>query len=622
MSANLRLDCAPKPFWKSPAEGNRPASRYLLLFILGIALAVRLIHFFTIEPQPFLKFPLAASQTDMYAFWQWAQSIAGGDWWGRDTYHPYFGWMKDLAPLESWYARWGGKEIFHQAPLYPYFLAVLIALKLSLPTIIALQLVLGSLQVLIIFSVTRRLFDDRVGLVAAGLTALYGPFTFYQGLLLRDWLPPILEPLILLMVLRARALPRPGRWLAAGLTMGIAILTKETAFVLVMAVSVWLIIELRRSPRHLGPAFGLLAAGIAVCLFPLVVRNLAVGAPPFAISKQGPGAIIYSLSADARAVGFAPVRQLEERRARAAGKSWAALQEALSTYEGDYRGLLRHELRKLEGVIDPFEFPNNESYDYGRELSPILDWTANYAAVFPLGVTGLLLLLRDRHRPSLLYWYVGSSVAALLLTVILARFRLGLVPGLIIAGAYAVKYFATAIRDKSLARLGTAGALLLAVSAVQQLWAPAGWSHESVHALSYFVSAEIDAADRRFDRAIEQVRNFQQKLNRLPETRELTSVREGLTNEFLMREAHYHLEWSSDLLEQHQEQEARDHLRIAESLYAKSPLQPLGLYNLGLMSLRLHEKEKAGLFFRQYLNLEPQGVRADHVRNILALLPD
>ena len=52
----------------------------------------------------------------MSAFWHWAQSILAGDWLG--------------------------KEIYHQAPLYPYLLAVVLAVKNSPTFAIGAQLLL------------------------------------------------------------------------------------------------------------------------------------------------------------------------------------------------------------------------------------------------------------------------------------------------------------------------------------------------------------------------------------------------------------------------------------------------------------------------------------------------
>jgi hypothetical protein len=63
-----------------------------------------------------------------------------------------------------------------------------------------------------------------VGLVAAALAALYGPLILYQGAMLRDWLPPLVEPVVVLLLLRARERDGARDWLLAGAAFAIALL--------------------------------------------------------------------------------------------------------------------------------------------------------------------------------------------------------------------------------------------------------------------------------------------------------------------------------------------------------------------------------------------------------------
>ncbi len=101
----------------------------ILLVILVLGFLVRLLHFWAITGTAFPRITFIFTESDMYAFWQWAQTILAGDLLGRNTYHPYFDWMKYFAPLETWYRWWGGKQSFQQAPLYPYWVAGLLAVS-------------------------------------------------------------------------------------------------------------------------------------------------------------------------------------------------------------------------------------------------------------------------------------------------------------------------------------------------------------------------------------------------------------------------------------------------------------------------------------------------------------
>lgn len=104
---------------------NPPKRLWLLLLgLVATSFAFRLLHLWAISDTPWIERYLTAPTVDDYSFFKWAQTILAGDWLGRDTYHPYFEWMGRVTDMEDWYEWWGGKEVFHQTPLYLYMLAV------------------------------------------------------------------------------------------------------------------------------------------------------------------------------------------------------------------------------------------------------------------------------------------------------------------------------------------------------------------------------------------------------------------------------------------------------------------------------------------------------------------
>ena len=118
----------------------------------------------------------------MYAFWEWAQKILEGDLLGKNTYHFYYKWMGEIASEETWYRWWGGKEIFQQAPFYPYWLASILSLSNgSIEFVIFVQLVLGGLHPLVMYYLARRAFNELTGLVAAGTDGILRTIYFYSG---------------------------------------------------------------------------------------------------------------------------------------------------------------------------------------------------------------------------------------------------------------------------------------------------------------------------------------------------------------------------------------------------------------------------------------------------------
>jgi len=287
----------------SPSVSKPRDVRLLLLVVL--ALGVRFAHFVAIAGTPFPQFPRVFGQSDLNTFWEWAENIRAGDWVGRDTYHPVFDWMQAIAPTETWYRWWGGKAIFQQAPLYAYLVAGLLTVSRgSLAFVSNAQLLIGALQPLVMFWLGRRLFDERVGLVAAALTAVYGPFVFHESVLLRDWLPPILEPLALVALLRARERQGTIAWGLAGAALGLAVLAKETILLFVPVALLWVVLGARQARGRAMASGAALLAGLLLVLFPLIARNAAVGAPWLAISNRTAEGFILGNAADAFPVGL------------------------------------------------------------------------------------------------------------------------------------------------------------------------------------------------------------------------------------------------------------------------------------------------------------------------------
>jgi 4-amino-4-deoxy-L-arabinose transferase-like glycosyltransferase len=136
------------------------------------------------------------------------------------------------------------------------------------------QASLTALAVPLIYYVGLRAWGRSVGLIAAGLVAIY-PFSIFWGQYL------IAENLlVVLFVVLAALLVRPGeagpwRMLAAGLVAGLALLTRPTALPVVLLIMLWMPVALKRWRKWAVP-LGLLLVGLGLALSPWVVRNYSV----------------------------------------------------------------------------------------------------------------------------------------------------------------------------------------------------------------------------------------------------------------------------------------------------------------------------------------------------------
>src|SRR4029453_1335514 len=122
--------------------------------IFVVALAVRLIHVWQIRNAPFFSVLMGDSR----AYDEWAQQLAAGDWLGRD--------------------------VFYQAPLYPYFLGIVHRVAgRDLFLVRRLQAAIGSASCVLLAYAVRRILSNTAGAVAGFMLALWAPAIFFDGLL-------------------------------------------------------------------------------------------------------------------------------------------------------------------------------------------------------------------------------------------------------------------------------------------------------------------------------------------------------------------------------------------------------------------------------------------------------
>jgi 4-amino-4-deoxy-L-arabinose transferase-like glycosyltransferase len=248
------------------------------LWVLLIALALRLIYVAQIRDAPYFEVPLV----DGANYVRTAGVIAGGDL---------------LA----------GPQVFWQAPLYPYFLALLMGLfGLGLGQVYVIQALIGAFSCWLVYRIGRRLFGDREALWAALVMACYGPLIFFDAQPLIPVLHILLTLAGILFLLRAGGVgpagDEPGAnkgptvagagrgrdWGLAGLFWGLSA-TATPNILLAVPVAAWWVLRRERaagSPlrRRWWGCVALFLAGVAIPVMAVTVRNLAVAGEPVLIS--------------------------------------------------------------------------------------------------------------------------------------------------------------------------------------------------------------------------------------------------------------------------------------------------------------------------------------------------
>lgn len=162
-----------------------------------------------------------------------------------------------------------------RGPGYPYFLGGVYALSGSSATAGRLAgAVLGALAVLLTYLIARRLWGSRVGLVAAGLAAVFPPLVLLSRELLSESLFIALELGAVLCALNFRRSGGSLRWAAAvGALCGLALLTRNTGLALLLCLPLGVLVsQPRLRPRALIAPLVLLTVA-ALVVAPWTVRN-------------------------------------------------------------------------------------------------------------------------------------------------------------------------------------------------------------------------------------------------------------------------------------------------------------------------------------------------------------
>ena len=398
----------------------------------------------------------------------------------------YYAWAADIAAGE-----WLGREAFYQAPLYPYFMAVLMKLfGLHVWPLRVTQILLGATSCVLVAVAGRRFFSHRVGLVAGVLLALYPPAFYFDGLIQKTSLSLFFASALLALL---GELTHCVRWpwlLLSGVTLGCLALTRENALILAPLIGVWILIYFEDSPfgqRSKWAAW--FALGLAITLAPVGIRNLAVSGQ-FLLTTSQLGSNFFignNAEADGRyrplragredaRVERQDARELAEadlgRRLTASEVSRYWMSRSFSYIQsqpGHWGNLL---LRKASLLINAREIVDTESIEVYREYSRLLrglGWFLHFGVLGPLAVLGLWAT-RDQWRRLWILYTIGLILAiSLVVFYIMARYRMPIVPLVALFAAAGLGQLYQSLRDRAAAPfLGNLA--IVAVFATVQNW--------------------------------------------------------------------------------------------------------------------------------------------------------
>jgi 4-amino-4-deoxy-L-arabinose transferase-like glycosyltransferase len=160
-------------------------------------------------------------------------------------------------------------------PLFPALLGSVFAVTgPGLGVAEAVNVLLGSTVVVLLAVLAARFGGPRAGWIAGGLAAVYPPLLANDG-------PPLTEPLALALLLAGLLALGKRRCLLAGVAIGLLVLTRPSAQLLVPVIGLWLlfVVGWRRT--------AVFAVAVGVIVLPWVARNEIVLGKPVLVTSNG-----------------------------------------------------------------------------------------------------------------------------------------------------------------------------------------------------------------------------------------------------------------------------------------------------------------------------------------------
>ena len=428
--------------------------RFVLWGILTVAVLLRVANYAVVADGALL-YCGQHSDSDLTFFGEWGHTVAEGDLWTDRALHPLHRWHQEVAgryleqhpertggvPIgefsdeqilghyrDLWNDWYGGKR-FHQEPLYPYLLATLEAVCGSAwVPLHLLQMSLGVLTILLLYTVTRRCFGCGAGLASAGLATLCGVFLFFELFTLRATAITFATVLLVDLAQRAGRAPSVRSFAVLGLAVGVLATLKLTLAAIGLAGAAVVLCRTRQAlPRRIVALLGAALVGFA----PVLVRNALVGAPLF--SSSSVAAVTFAGTNHAQYHGsmwLVHYPAMVDILGKTKGELGPTVSVTLGTHAswGSYLSLL---WTKWWTIWHWPELPNNINWYFGRQLSPFLAWLpVTFTVVTALAGLGLVAAVRQR-RGLLLAVPVLLTLAQLTVFYVVARFRLPLLLGLL-----------------------------------------------------------------------------------------------------------------------------------------------------------------------------------------------
>lgn len=367
------------------------------------------------------------------------------------------------------FGSWPEPGAFFQPPVYPFFLAAIYSfLGESYTLVRVIQACLGSLSCVFVFLLGARLYTRPIGFTAGLVTAFYGPLIFFD----LDLLAPVL--IIFWSMLGLNLLhcglekAHKGLLLAAGICLGIALVTWPIIGLFCGCVCVLIGWRFRHYPRLALSLVMAVGIGVALPILPVFLHNVMHDEWVLVSTNGGINFFIGNNPDWQQTVAIRPGYPWEKivtlpyhldgaEQADKIGSSSIFFREALNYIIFHPLDYAENQLTKLYQLVFGYEIMRNTDLYFFKQYSSLLDklifsnaWLKfPFGLLFPFGALGIWTSLRRSDGENkYLIAYLGAGSLGLFLFFVTARYRVILVPVLAIYAAVGFRNTVAALLEK------------------------------------------------------------------------------------------------------------------------------------------------------------------------------
>jgi 4-amino-4-deoxy-L-arabinose transferase-like glycosyltransferase len=419
---------------KKESRLKNSADRRIIFIILFFAAIIGTVSVYEMHISPFSQSPIL----DEKSYVDWGMRIADGK-------------LLNNKP-------------FYQEALYPYFLGLCFFLfKKSLLAARFVQVGFWVLTVWFLFLTGRRLFGEKEGLLAASLFSLYGVMYLNVAVLIKSTIVVFTTTVFLYLLVSSRK-EKFLHWLWLGFVIGLLTNLRGNFFLFIPFLFLWARFAERREEQSLLAntlrRSILLAVGIVLALLPTIVHNYIASGEFIATTSQG-GANFYIGNhqfADGTMVMPYFVRagplweadhfaaEAEKRTGHQMSPSETSrywFKEGISFLINNPAAGAKLMMRKLQFLASDYEIPDNYSFRYMRRFIMHVLWIpfVSFGLLLGLAIVGMWLAWKENFfsRPLVLFAAVYSL--SLLMFYVVSRYRVPLVPVVVLFAAfYTIKF--------------------------------------------------------------------------------------------------------------------------------------------------------------------------------------